>query len=302
VVVIVLGALRSLALLRRTSGATWREAFGAFGLWTALGWTVAKAAARGLVAREGVFLTTPKVRGELGPRHALRGNLTETVIGLSCAVIGVVAVSRGNLGAVAVGVLLVIQAVGYLAAPLNSMAAIRSDLPEELRRRRREMLPSWGTPARRGGLVLAFGLAAAVGLIAFATPLDGPELGRIDEQARQQSESGGPNQPRGSDTTGTSEPGSTGATSGAPTGLSGGTSSPTTLSATTAPTGPGEPTQAGTHATSPTQATQATQPTSPTQATNPTLPTQATHSAGAATHPTSHATGGPPTSTPSGGP
>jgi len=73
VALVMLGAVRSLALVRRTSGATWGEALGAFGLWMALGWTVAQAALRGLFARAPVFLRTPKVRGELGLRDALRG-------------------------------------------------------------------------------------------------------------------------------------------------------------------------------------------------------------------------------------
>ncbi|WP_278259131.1 glycosyltransferase [Nocardioides convexus] len=65
-VLVVLGALRSLALVRRTSGAGWGESLGAFGIWLALSRTVALASFRGLTAREGVFLRTPKVKGEPG--------------------------------------------------------------------------------------------------------------------------------------------------------------------------------------------------------------------------------------------
>jgi len=179
---VLLGALRSLALVRRTSGAGWGEALGAFGLWVALGWTVAQASFRGLFARQGTFLRTPKVRGELGLRDALRGNRLETALALLCGVVGALAVARWTPGAVAVGVLLITQAAGYAGAPINSVAAIRSDLPEELRRRRREMLPSWGPPAaRRGGFVLVSGAAVLLGLVVFAAPVGSPDLTRLPD-------------------------------------------------------------------------------------------------------------------------
>ncbi|HWJ66965.1 MAG TPA: glycosyltransferase [Nocardioides sp.] len=177
-VLVVLGALRSLALVRRTSGAGWRECLGAFGIWLALGWTVALGSFRGLFAREGVFLRTPKVRGELGWRDALRGNRAELVLGVVCAVLAVAVLVRGaGAAGVVVAVLLVLHAAGYLAAPLNSLAAIRSDLPEELRRRRREALLSWGTAgARRGGFVLVATGALLVVLVGLAAPVASPDL------------------------------------------------------------------------------------------------------------------------------
>ena len=176
-VLVVLGALRSLALLRRTSGATWGESLGAFGLWLALGWTVAQASFRGLFAREGAFLRTPKVRGELGWRDAWRGNRLETVLGLGCLLVAVWAASLLEPAAMLVGALLGTQGAGYLSAPLNSVAAIRSDLPEELRRRRRELLTSWGRPAaRRGGYVLAATAGMIASFVVLASPLGSPQL------------------------------------------------------------------------------------------------------------------------------
>ncbi len=187
-VLLVLGAGRSLALVRRTSGATWREACGAFGLWVALGWTVARASARALVAREGVFLRTPKVRGELGPGDTFRGNGAEIVLALGCSLVAVVALARSTLGTTLVGVLLLVQASGYAAAPFNSLAAIRSDLPDDLERRRRELKPSWGRPVRRGGLVVA-GWALALGaFVVFAGPVGGPGLGDLPGQVLQQAQ------------------------------------------------------------------------------------------------------------------
>jgi cellulose synthase/poly-beta-1,6-N-acetylglucosamine synthase-like glycosyltransferase len=183
VALVVLGAVRSLALVRRTSGATWGEAFGAFGLWLALGWTVARASARGMVARQGAFLRTPKVRGELGLRHALRGNVAEVVLAIVCAVGAAFALVAGSTTGILVGVLLLIHAIGYTSAPVNSLAAIRSDLPEELRRRRREMLPSWtGPAARRGGLLAAALAGVGLFLLVFAAPVGAPDLTRIPER------------------------------------------------------------------------------------------------------------------------
>ena len=176
-VLVVLGAVRALALLRRTSGATWSESLGAFGMWLALGWTVALASARGLFAREGVFLRTPKVKGELRWSHAFRGNRVELGLGVLCLVVAGLAGGVATAGALAVAVLLAVQGLGHLAAPFNSLAAIRADLPEELRRRRREAVASWGVPAaRRGGLVLAGTSVVLASLVAFAGPVGAPRL------------------------------------------------------------------------------------------------------------------------------
>lgn len=179
VALVLLGAARSLALVRRTSGAGWRDAMGAFGLWLALGLTVARASARGLVARKGAFLRTPKLRGELSWRHAIRGNVAETLLALVCGAGAAVALLAGSAAAVVVGMLLLVHAAGYAAAPLNSLAAINTDLPDDLRRRRREALVSWTGPvARRGGILVAATAVAAVGLLAIAAPVGAPDLMR----------------------------------------------------------------------------------------------------------------------------
>ncbi|THI94060.1 glycosyltransferase, partial [Nocardioides sp.] len=183
VVLVVLGALRSLALLRRTSGAGWRESVGALGIWLALGRTVAMASWRALVAREGVFLRTPKVRGEIGWRDAVRGNRVELLLGAACAAIAALALAQGSVAAVAVGALLLLHSLGYLAAPLNSVAAISSDLPDELRRRRREALVSWSSrSARRSGFVMVATAAVLTAFVGFAAPVQGPELPSVSDE------------------------------------------------------------------------------------------------------------------------
>lgn len=183
---VLLGSLRSVALLRRTAGIGWRDAVGAHGIWLALGWVVALASARGLVARQGAFLRTPKVRGDVGWRDSLRGNLAECALAALCVAGALTAFAGAALGAVgglAVGLLLLVQGAGYAAAPLNSLAAVHADLTPELRRRRGEKLLSWTrvTPGvRRWGIgpVLAGGAAAAVVLL-FAGPVGAPQLGDL---------------------------------------------------------------------------------------------------------------------------
>jgi hypothetical protein len=264
-VLVVLGALRSLALVRRTSGATWGESLGAFGLWLALGWTVALASFRGLFAREGVFLRTPKVRGELGWGDAWRGNRLETLVGLGCIAVGAWAVADLAAGSVLVGVLLAVQGVGFLAAPANSLAAIRSDLPEELRRRRREMLPSWGRPAaRRGGLVLVATVGALAALVVVAGPVGAPDL--VPDAVTDQRGSEHGDRDEGTDASPSD------VASASPTLAA--TRSPATSPAASATSSAAASGPAATTATTPAQPTQATAPTQVPTTRAPTTPTQ----------------------------
>ncbi len=185
---VMLGAVRSVALVRRAGGASWSEALGAFGLWLALGWSVARASARGLVAKEGAFLRTPKVRGELGWRDALRGNRIESLAALVCAGVAAVTVAQGTPAAAVVGLLLLGQGLGFAAAPLNSLAAIRAELPAELRRRRRQSLLSWtrlGSTPRRLVLTPVVGLAVlGLAFVVLAAPVGTPLPGRLPGLAR----------------------------------------------------------------------------------------------------------------------
>jgi cellulose synthase/poly-beta-1,6-N-acetylglucosamine synthase-like glycosyltransferase len=305
-VLVVLGAVRALALLRRTSGASWSEAVGAFGMWLALGWTVALASFRGLFARGGVFLRTPKVKGELRWTHAILGNRVELILGGTCVAVALLAASVGEPGALVVAVLLAGQGVGYLAAPLNSLAAIRSDLPAELRRRRRDAVASWGAPAaRRGGLVLVATSAVLASLVAFAGPVDAPNLPDLPEDLgdlgpEREPAANEPGEERSDDAT----PGDDGITPVAeqsdlttPGGdLSGTTTAPTATSQPTDdPTGqPTDlptstaPTTAGPAPTTPTQRSTSTErptPTQPQTGAPTTKPTQAPTDPGAPASP-----------------
>lgn len=174
VTLVVVGAARSVALVKRSSTATWGEAAGAFGIWLGLGLTVARACWLGLVSREGTFLRTPKVKGDPTALDALRGNKVETFLALLCVAVAAVALAAPTHGSAAVGGLLVLQALGFAMAPLNSLAAIRSDLTDDQRRRRVWLAGATPTDVRRGGVVLATAVLALAGFVALAAPANSP--------------------------------------------------------------------------------------------------------------------------------
>jgi hypothetical protein len=182
---VLLGAVRSIALVHRASGARWRDAFGAFGLWLALGWVVALGSLRGLLAREGAFLRTPKFRGQVSWREALRANVAETVLLAICLAGAAVGFAAQSLGGAVVGTLLVLQGAGHAMAPYNSLAAIRADLTPELRRRRREKRLSWTRVrpgVRRWGVGPAIAAALGAGLLVIvAAPVGGPPVTAIPD-------------------------------------------------------------------------------------------------------------------------
>jgi len=201
VVLVVLGAVRALAVLRRMRGASWGETIGAFGLWLGLTWAVAQGAFRGSFARKGEFLRTPKDRPDLGWRDALRGNRLETVVGVVCAVVATALFWTWSPIGAAMGLLLLLQALGYLAAPANSWAAIRS-VDESDRPRLLVGLRSWTGPVavRR---VMVWPAAAGAVLIAaaitFASPADAPlgaeAVEKVDEVDDEEAEREPPRRP-----------------------------------------------------------------------------------------------------------
>ncbi|MER7560276.1 glycosyltransferase [Nocardioides sp. NPDC126508] len=183
VALVLFGAARSIALVRLRGGASWGDALGAFGLWLALGVTVARASWLGLVSREGTFLRTPKIKGQPRVRDVIRGNLVETVGAAVCLVMALAVGVTGGATGIAVAALLAFQGVGYALAPINSWAAIRSDLPADLRRRR-ERIWAWSAAApaaRRGGLVLAFSAVMLAGLVALAAPVGSPDVPEVGD-------------------------------------------------------------------------------------------------------------------------
>jgi hypothetical protein len=79
-VMFLLGLVRAVALLRRGTGATWRDAIGAFFIWQSTSLVVARASVLGLFAKKAAFLRTPKTSERTRWWEALRGNWAESIL------------------------------------------------------------------------------------------------------------------------------------------------------------------------------------------------------------------------------
>jgi glycosyltransferase involved in cell wall biosynthesis len=173
---VLLGLVRAIALLRRGTGASWGDAFGAFMLWQSTGLVVARASVQALFAREAEFLRTPKTAEQAKWWHAIKGNPGEStlaIFGLAGIIAGLLAglSHAGYAGPLTAG-LLVWPTLAYGSAPVNSLSAQRAALPPELRARRRtEYLR---TPTARRVTYTAAGLALAGGAAALALVLLSP--------------------------------------------------------------------------------------------------------------------------------
>ncbi len=137
-VLVALGLIRAVALVRRGTGASWRDAIGAFFIWQSTSLVVARASVLGLIARRAVFMRTPKTSQTGAWWEALRSNWAETLLGL----LGAAGIAAGltrldtPAGPLLAGLLL-FPTLGLAAAPANSLAARRAALPAYLRERRR---------------------------------------------------------------------------------------------------------------------------------------------------------------------
>ncbi|MEO7262297.1 MAG: glycosyltransferase [Jatrophihabitantaceae bacterium] len=174
----VLAFIRAVGGVRRAGGGSWREALGALGIWLALGLTVARACVRGTIEPTGVFLRTPKTRGDTSLRESMRMNRAESALGaLSVTMAAGVWMRHTSAATWLVGAMLAVAGAGYLAAPANSLAALRADLPERLRRRRNtDRARAWASGARgrrlSGAVVV---LAAAAAAVVMLAPSTGPD-------------------------------------------------------------------------------------------------------------------------------
>ena len=81
-VLFALGLVRAVSLLRRGTGASWREALGAFFIWQSTSLVVARASVLGLFARKAAFLRTPKTSERAKWWQALNANWAESVLAL----------------------------------------------------------------------------------------------------------------------------------------------------------------------------------------------------------------------------
>jgi len=163
-VMVLLGLVRAVALLRRGTGASWRDAIGAFFIWQSTSLVVARASVLGLFLRKAAFLRTPKTSEETRWWEALRSNWAESALALLGFIgIGAALTKANQLSGPLLAVLLLFPTLGMAAAPYNSWAARRAQLPAWLRDRRR-------TEYRRDRHTFAVGMAAGgvVGVLGVA--------------------------------------------------------------------------------------------------------------------------------------
>jgi glycosyltransferase involved in cell wall biosynthesis len=175
-VLVLLGLLRAVALLRRGTGASWRDAFGAFFVWQATSLVVARASVQGLFAKEAVFMRTPKTFEHASWWQVIKANRAESFLA-ACGAVGIAAALTHptTLSGPLLAALLFFPTLGFAAAPFNSLAAQRAALPPDLRQRRRtEFLrqPSVvrGAIAASGVAVVAAAAAGVLALLAAAPP------------------------------------------------------------------------------------------------------------------------------------
>ncbi len=165
-VLVGLGLVRAVALLRRGTGATWRDALGAFFIWQSTSLVVARASVLGLFARKAAFLRTPKTSERAKWWEALRANWAESTLALlGLTGIGLALSKATMLAAPLLAAMLVFPTMGMAAAPFNSWAAQRASLPQWLRDRRR-------TESLRDRRAFAAG-AATGGVVAVAAVVVG---------------------------------------------------------------------------------------------------------------------------------
>jgi hypothetical protein len=173
-VLVGLGLVRAVALLRRGTGATWRDAIGAFFIWQSTSLVVARASVLGLFARKAAFLRTPKTSERAKWWEALWANWAESALALLGLTGIVLALTKATeLAAPLLAAMLLFPTLGMAAAPFNSWAAQRAALPQWLRERRRTEYRrdrrAFAAGAAAGGLVAVGGVIVAA-LVLFLSP------------------------------------------------------------------------------------------------------------------------------------
>jgi glycosyltransferase involved in cell wall biosynthesis len=171
-VLVLLGLVRAVALLRRGTGASWRDALGAFLIWQSTSLVVARASVLALFAKKAAFLVTPKTSERQRWWEALRANWAESTLAL-LGILGIAAALTRptELAGPLLAALLLFPTIGMAAAPVNSWAAQRAALPPDLRERRTS---EWRRSTHRTALVrtaAAGGVVAVVAVVAGAIAL-----------------------------------------------------------------------------------------------------------------------------------
>jgi hypothetical protein len=249
-VMILLGLVRAVALLRRGTGASWRDAIGAFFVWQSTSLVVARASVLALFAKKAAFLRTPKTSERTRWWEALRANWAESILALFgfAGIAGALSKYDQLSGPLLAGLLL-FPTLGLAAAPVNSWAARRAALPAWLRERRRTEYRrdrrAFAAGIATGGAVAVLGIAiAAIALLftghAVQTPnLVGPAQGSSAPATPSRSPSSTPS----ATTSPTSPTSPTSSSSASPTPTSSATASPSpSPSTSTSPSSTATPT------------------------------------------------------------
>jgi cellulose synthase/poly-beta-1,6-N-acetylglucosamine synthase-like glycosyltransferase len=270
---VVIGLLRAVALLRRGTGASWRDAFGAFMIWQSTMITTTSASLQGLFAKEAAFLRTPKTADEPRFSDAIKANWAECLLGALGLIALIGAAATTSPTGLLVAALLLWPVASFLAAPYNSLSAQQAALPDELSERRRTEYLRYGK--RRltyaiGGLGLAgASTAVALGLFlpgaATVTPpqIVGPARGHAVQYGVRHTSppaTQSPHKPGGSHRHTTTTTTTTGTTTTSPTTTTGTTTTGTTTTSPTTTTGTTSTTTTGTTTTAPAAATTSTTP------------------------------------------
>jgi hypothetical protein len=203
-VMVLLGLIRAIALLRRGTGATWRDALGAFFVWQSTALVVARASVLALFAKKAAFLRTPKTSEQTSWWQALRANWAESILALFglAGIIGSLTKANQFSGPLLAAMLL-FPTLGLAAAPVNSLAARRAALPAWLRERRRTEYRrdrrAFAAGVATGGAVAVLGIAVAAVALLFtghqqvqAPNLVGPAQGGSAPATPSQSHSSTP--------------------------------------------------------------------------------------------------------------
>ena len=180
---VLLGLVRAVALLRRGTGASWRDALGAFFIWQSTALVVARASVLALFARKAAFLRTPKTSERTRWWEALRANWAESILavfgfaGIAARPVQVRPAERAAAGGPAV-----VPHPRHGRGPGQQLgAARRAALPAGLRDRRRTEYRrdrrAFAAGVATGGVVAVLGIAiAAVALLYTGHQVQTPNL------------------------------------------------------------------------------------------------------------------------------
>lgn len=171
IVLIGTNMMRALWGLREALAISWKRAIYSLSLWFALTWVVALACVQAVVRRRGVFLRTPKALTNAAWARALQSTTLETILGLTCLLGGLAAMTRApSLLTGGLMVLCFSQSMIYLSAPSQSLLSLeRAPARRTLQPDRGEITGSMASESRVG-IQIAAG-AFILLLVAFAASL-----------------------------------------------------------------------------------------------------------------------------------